>query len=65
MEEKRSLLKGVPMSDEKMNLQGRFAVYCTVAVKSTVEVRFKDNDVWLTQRQLVALFNTHQNGLGR
>lgn len=44
------------MSDD-INLPGRFSVFANGG-KPSVVVRFEDNDVWLTQRQLADLFNT-------
>ena len=46
------------MSENNIDLPGRFAVYGTAGGKSAVVARFEDNDVWLTQKQLADLFNT-------
>ena len=46
------------MSENNIDLPGRFAVYGTAGGKPAVVARFEDNDVWLTQKQLADLFNT-------
>lgn len=45
-----------------MICQGWFAVYGTAGGKPAVVARFKDNDVWLTQKQFANLF-TRRNSL--
>ena len=47
----------------KMNEYGNIVIYKDKNGKDNIEVKMKDNTVWLTQEQLVKLYNSSKSNI--